>query len=105
MERNRYDADFAADSDYGDGFEESDAARWERLSDGDPTPFDAPAPDRLAGKNISKEAYMEDIRARIAGGELSEETRPYMTDEQASDMLLKEQEDAEYRGADEGMSL
>ena len=43
----------------------------------------------------------EEARERIAGGEFSEELRPFMTDEEASDMLYQEQEEAENRRFEE----
>lgn len=35
----------------------------------------------------------EEMKERILDGEFSTETQEFMTDEEASDMLLKEQED------------
>lgn len=40
----------------------------------------------------------EEMQERILAGEFSTETREFMTDEEASDMLLKEQEELENKG-------
>jgi len=48
--------------------------------------------------NYIDERITTEMKERIAAGEFSTATRPFMTDEEASDMLLKEQEELENKG-------
>ena len=65
-----------------------------------PEPVKEAEANRKEHKSRRRTISEREARERIAGGEFSTDVEPWMSDEEKSDKLLQEQEDAEYRYVD-----
>ena len=66
-----------------------------------PEPSKEAEANRKEHKSRRRTISEREARERIAGGEFSTDVEPWMSDEEKSDRLLQEQEESEYRYADQ----